>query len=65
MGRYVVEKNDGFKRTASEISVQQPNQLEVVKLKKVIEKTHPLKAEEPKTWNNIPPCIQTGFSNII
>lgn len=52
-------------RRYSGISVQPSNPLEHVRNKKLILQTHPLKCEDPSTWNNIPVCVANAITNIV
>ena len=52
-------------RRSSGISVQASNPLEHTRNKKLILQTHPLKCEDPSTWNNIPICVANAITNIV
>lgn len=52
-------------QTASQVSVTQPNKVELVKLKRDLTVKHPLRCEEPEKWNNIPVCVAESVNHII
>jgi len=60
LGTFTIERNPPA-RSLSEISIQPPIPSEITRLRRIIEKRHPLKPEEPRSWKNIPPVIQAEF----
>ncbi len=54
-----------MKKSNSSISIQEPDKFEIRKALKVISQQHPLLSEAPRSWNNIPICLQDSIENII
>ena len=52
-------------RPMSGISIGHPNTVENLKTRKHLLTDHPLRAEDPDSWNNIPTCVASAISNII
>lgn len=64
MGKYQ-SKLGNRQLTASQISIQDSNFQELKKTQAMLDNEHPLKKEDPDSWNNIPICIRDAVSNII
>ena len=52
-------------RIASAISVMPATDQDILRTKKYLLQSHPLKGQEPSQWKNIPPCVSTAISHII
>jgi hypothetical protein len=48
-------------RTKSQVSIQEPNPIEITKAKKILSREHPLYSEDLSSWINIPDCLQSAI----
>jgi len=61
--RYYTTKK--LQRTASQISITEPNVKEILDAKKLISEKHPLLCNRPEEWNNIPKCLISVVKSLI
>ena len=62
---YGVYQHPHIKRSRSDISIDEPSHLELVRCRKLLIKDHPLLPHKPSEWKNIPACVSSAISDIL